>query len=94
MITDGTYNQVLQLNWITADVNGDGIPEKVLVGESAGTNPPESPYMLFYDESAQTAVNGSYHINGQLYEHWEDVPHQYKQNVNPDPGKGNMIIRF
>ena len=36
MVKDGSYNEVLGLNWIEADVNNDGIPELVLIGDSAG----------------------------------------------------------
>ena len=93
MVADGTYNKVLELNWIVADADGDGQLEYVFNGQNAGQNPPESSYTLFHYDSSSTASN-SYRVNGTLYENWEDVPPQYKQNLNPDPAKGNMIIRF
>lgn len=96
MITDGVYHDVLELNWITADIDGDGKTEYVLKGEVAGSTPPESSYTLFYNDSSATAES-SYHVNGTLYETWEDVPEKYKENMynSPnEPAKGNMIIRF
>lgn len=96
MITDGVYHDVLELNWITADIDGDGKTEHILKGDTAGSTAPESSYALFYNDSTKTAGN-SYHVNGTLYETWEDVPAKYKENMydSPnDPAKGNMIIKF
>ena len=96
MIAEGVYHDVLELNWITADIDGDGNPENILRGEAAGSTPPQSSYALFYNDSSNVS-SSSYHVNGTLYENWEDVPQKYKENMydSPnDPAKGNMIIKF
>ena len=36
MLADGTYNRILGLAWIEADVDGDGQSELVLQGDRAG----------------------------------------------------------
>lgn len=76
MIEDGTYHDILELNWIRVDVDGDGKYELVLDGEQAGTAPPSSSYDVFYD--AEGGTDNRYYINGQVYESWEDVPDDIK----------------
>ena len=95
MITDGTYNDVLELTWILADTDGDGKPENILNGEHAGETPPQSSYALFLNDSSSSSAN-SYHVNGTIYESWEAVPQRYKENLQApnDPAKGNMKIQF
>ena len=75
MITDGAYHDILGLNWISADIDGDGKLELVLVGSKAGVNPPENPYDI--DSSQEEAIDGFY-INGKHYATWEDVPENVK----------------
>ena len=75
MITDGAYHDILGLNWISADIDGDGKLELVLVGSKAGVNPPENPYDI--DSSQEETIDGFY-INGKHYATWEDVPENVK----------------
>ncbi len=77
MKTDGTYNRILQLNWVSTDVDGDGIPELVLNGDKAGIKPPMSSYMLLYPAHGSEA-SGGYVIEGSTYNNWENVPEKYK----------------
>ena len=44
MQADGTYNRILQLDWIRADVDGDGRPELVFQGHNAGETAPTAAY--------------------------------------------------
>lgn len=76
MVADGTYHDILELNWIRMDVDGDGKYELVLDGDQAGLAPPNSSYDMFYNESDTN--NNRYYINGQVYENWEDVPDDIK----------------
>jgi hypothetical protein len=80
MIKDGTYNKILQLNWIRADVDGDGQTELVLNGTSAGTTAPSSSYSVEKNSFAGTTSANSekYYINGQIYDGWNNVPKEYK----------------
>ena len=80
MIADGTYNKILQLNWIKADVDGDGQMELVLDGSKAGMSAPQNSYSVDQNAYAKTQSGNSerYYINGQIYEGWNNVPDKYK----------------
>ena len=99
MIADGSYNRILQLNWIQADINGDGTTELVLNGTKAGAVAPNSSYsVLFNGESApNNSKSGGYYIDGKYYESWNEVPGKYK--VAPTKGEdlgdiGALSFRF
>ena len=47
MIADGSYHRLLQLDWIRADVDGDGRREYVPHADQTGPRPPERSYELF-----------------------------------------------
>ena len=76
MITDGSYNKILELNWIRADVDGNGTMALIFSGDVAGVTPPEMVYDIINTESSDS-VN-DYYINGTLYASWDDVPEDYK----------------
>jgi hypothetical protein len=76
MLTDGSYNEILGLNWIRADIDGDGKLELVLVGNKAGTSPPEHPYNIENNQEG-TSADG-YYINGKYYATWEEIPENAK----------------
>ena len=98
MMSDGTYNKILELNWIQSDIDGDGILELVLHGDSAGRNAPASYYKLM-TETAMTEGNERYYINGEIYNGWEVVPAKYKTdiikaaNMNNSPSSG-LKLKF
>ena len=46
MITDRTYHRLLHLDWITADVDGDGIAELVPSGDRVGAVAPKAAYSI------------------------------------------------
>lgn len=80
MISDGTYNKILELNWIVADVNGDGQTELIMSGEHAGGQAPGPSYNVFVDTTRSNVdQTHNYYINGVLYTSWEEVPAHYKQ---------------
>ena len=47
MIADGTYHRLLHVDWIRADINGDGVAEYVPRTDGAGTAEPKRAYALF-----------------------------------------------
>ena len=47
MITDRTYHRLLHVDWITTDVDGDGIPEYVPASDRSGPVEPARSYNLF-----------------------------------------------
>jgi hypothetical protein len=81
MLADGTYNEILQLSWIRADVDGDGRLELVPKNAQAGKIPPTAGYEILSLESTdQTAHEGErFWIDGRAYEGWEAVPKKYKK---------------
>lgn len=77
MVADGSYNRILKLNWIRADVNGDGKMELVLNGDRAGTIAPTSSYNVYLDNPS-TNVGHGYYVAGNFYQTWENIPQKYK----------------
>ena len=98
MITDGTYHDILELNWIQMDVDGDGNLELVLDGTNAGLESPTHTYGLFMDLSYNEKPEEPkrYFIDGKMYEDWENVPKSYKIVLAPDPipNPNDIKIRF
>jgi ABC-type amino acid transport substrate-binding protein len=85
MIADGTFNKILELNWIQADIDGDGVVELVLGGDLAGTSAPQNIYGLMMDESyRQKNEPKQYYVDGKLYESWDDIPKSYKLDLPKD----------
>jgi len=85
MIADGTFNEILELNWIQADVDGDGVVELVLGVDLAGTSAPQNIYGLMMDESyRQKNEPKQYYVDGKLYESWDDIPKSYKLDLPKD----------
>jgi ABC-type amino acid transport substrate-binding protein len=82
MIADGSYNRILQMDWIQADVDGDGKLDLILGGREAGTEPPARSYEVFTFEERLAGMldraQVSYFIAGQKYDDWEKVPPEYK----------------
>ena len=93
MIADGSYNTILELNWISSDIDGDGKMELVLQGDHAGTNQPVHPYNILAEEANNQTVNNSYryYIDGQFYEGWENIPDRYKIKVSPGQANPNNV---
>ena len=84
MISDRSYHRLLQLEWISADVDGDGRPEYVPRTDQVGANAPDHSYRLF---SEQTAAEGSggprFYFGGKVYSSWSSVPDAHKQPRAP-----------
>ena len=96
MVADGTYHDILELNWIRVDVDGDGKYELVLEGDQAGLAPPSSSYDVFY--SSEGGSDNRFYINGKVYESWDEVPDELKTPIpKPDPtyrNTGGFILNF
>jgi polar amino acid transport system substrate-binding protein len=98
MITDGSFNELLELNWIKADIDGDGHMELVLGSNMAGTSAPQNIYGLMMDSSYKNQKNGPsrYYIDGKLYEDWDNIPKSYKLDLVEDktPSAEDAYIRL
>lgn len=94
MIADGTYNTVLRVSWIRADVNGDGVPEyvgskkatKKALPDPSTTN---TSYTVFYSEPGPPTTNRSaqYNIDGKTYNTWGDAATTLNKS-GPTAGQG------
>jgi polar amino acid transport system substrate-binding protein len=99
MITDRTYHRLLHLDWINADVDGDGIPELVPRADRIGAVPPKVAYSITTstDKPATTQPSGTqprFYVGGSLYTDWASVPNSYKVEdpKRPDPSRSAASI--
>jgi polar amino acid transport system substrate-binding protein len=83
MITDHTYHRLLHVDWIRADVDGDGKVEYIAQSDQAGSTQPKHAYDLF--SQTLTAPTPStppeeerYFFGGSVYNGWSSVPDKYK----------------
>jgi polar amino acid transport system substrate-binding protein len=98
MITDRTYHRLLHVDWIRADVDGDGLPEIVPQRDQMGPAEPLRSYALASDkpESSTSTAKPRYMFGSTIYESWALVPQTYKSYASePDPNRSSgTIFRF
>jgi polar amino acid transport system substrate-binding protein len=100
MITDRTYHRLLHVDWILADIDGDGIKEYVPASDKAGPTPPSHAYELFTPESAPASpqkiiqVSPRFYLGGTVYSDWATVPDPFKtyDTNRPDPARSTASI--
>lgn len=96
MVADGTYHRLLRLDWLRADVDGDGVPELVPASERVSRTEPPSAYSLSLGEAGTSplAVGNRFYIGGKVYTDWGTVPQTYKvyDNERPDPQRSLVPI--
>jgi polar amino acid transport system substrate-binding protein len=81
MITDRTYHKLLHVDWIRADVDGDGLAEYIGGSDQSGTAAPQYAYNLFSQASIEKQVQQGqerYFFDGAVYNGWSSVPDRYK----------------
>ena len=83
MIADKTYHRLLHVDWIVADVDGDGLPEYVPRSDQAGTAAPARAYSVTV--TAEKPGTPRYYFGGKIYNSWAEVPDSYK--VSPGGAK-------
>ena len=93
MISDGTYNKILQLNWIRADVDGDGKLEMV-GGDQTGKAAPTSSYAVWFEDSSPSSTTNRYYVGGQIYQGWDNVPSQYKVQPVSERPEDLKLMKF
>ncbi|MGB0259299.1 MAG: substrate-binding periplasmic protein [Coraliomargarita sp.] len=78
MLADGSYNRILRISSIRADVDGDGVTELVLGGEKIGPDASVDAYDYSYTDRTMDKVENRkrYWVNGKLYEDWDNVPEE------------------
>jgi ABC-type amino acid transport substrate-binding protein len=100
MIADRTYHRLLDLDWIRADVDGDGRLELISSSERVGTAEPTRGYDLFLTQPSPQSItiprDGSrFYVGGNVYENWAAVPQQYKAPYDteaPNPSRSTASI--
>jgi len=98
LIADRTYHRLLHVDWIRADVNGDGVPEYVPRDDRAGTTAPRTAYSLSTSPGSallgtKTTETPGFYVGGNLYRDWASVPDVYKTiTPNPDPRRSTASI--
>ena len=80
MIADRSYHRLLHLDWIRADVDGDGRTEYVPHDDQTGPLQPERSYPLFVTgrPTPEPDTTRRFYFGGDIYEGWSTVPQQYK----------------
>jgi polar amino acid transport system substrate-binding protein len=97
MIKDRTYHRLLNLDWITVDVNGDGVPDFVPASDRPGPAAPVRAYTLFSLPSRLTPSGKTdFYIGGNTYDDWASVPEQYKRGepAERDPRVTTPLFKF
>ena len=96
MIADRSYHRLLQLDWIRADVDGDGRREYVPHDDQTGPRPPEHSYELFAKGSPTTepGTTRRFYFGGNIYEGWSTVPDQHKVQDFTRPDPNPQMIRI
>jgi polar amino acid transport system substrate-binding protein len=97
MIADRTYHRLLHVDWISADVTGDGIAEYVPRSDRLGAAAPPSVYSLsLASQPALTSqsTKPGFYVGGNLYTDWASVPNSYKvpDRDRPDPSRSAASI--
>lgn len=95
MVKDGTFNRVLGVDWVRADVDGDGRAELV-AGERAGEVAPARSYDIFTSRGLP-GDDRVYVIDGVTYRGWDEVPDRYKKPVEhrmKQSKTGVVLMRF
>jgi len=98
LIADGTYHRLLHVDWINADVDGDGVTEYVPKGTQAGKDAPQYAYTLLSTDQKKPATGSQrFYVGGNIYNAWTDVPESYKVSAPgvTDPNRSTMTyFRF
>ena len=96
MIADRTYHRLFHLEWIEADVDGDGRSEYVPRVDQTGPRPPERSYTLSATGSptAKPGTTQRFYFDGVIYEGWSNVPEQYKAPVSKSERRRHTVKIF
>ena len=100
MVADRTYHRLLHVQWIGADVNGDGVPEYVPESDRQGPAEPQRVYTLFSssanprlmidtlpkpEQTPKDTSKPGFYFGGNIYTDWASVPSNYKTTNSRPP---------
>ena len=86
------------MDWIQADVDGDGVTEFVPRSDRPGPAPPQQAYLLLTgDQPAAPQPNPAdqrFYLGGNIYSNWATVPDVYKSidGAQPNPSRSTASI--
>ena len=96
MVVDRTYHRLLRVDWLRADVDGDGVAEYVPYSDRVGPMPPQQTYSLFAltDLGGKPQPQTGFYIGGNIYRDWASVPDNYKviDPKYPDPRRSSASM--
>ena len=97
MIADRTYHRLLHVQWIRADVDGDGIAENVPATDQPGRVEPSRSYLLLTSDQPAPQPRGSqqrFYFGGSTYDSWGAVPDRYKVDdpLHKDPSQSVVPV--
>ena len=97
MIADHTYHRLLHLDWVRADIDGDGVPELVPQSDRPGAAEPKRAYSLIFTEPSAMPTpktEGRFLLGGSIYDGWTTVPDKFKVEdpKRPDPNRSTAVI--
>ena len=96
LMADRSYHRLLHLDWIHADVDGDGLGEFVPHDDRIGPRPPERTYELFATSTplVEPGTEGRFYIGGDIYEGWSAVPDRYMASDFERPAREFKLFTF
>ena len=89
MIADRTYHRLLHVDWIRADINGDGVAEYVPATDKPGPSEPQRGYTLFSNpqpESQTARRSPGFYVGGNIYSDWASVPGELQRGQSEVSG--------
>jgi polar amino acid transport system substrate-binding protein len=96
MIADRTYHRLLHVEWIQADVDGDGRTEYVAQSDRSGSSEPLRAYTVLSTDLPPPSSGNErrYYFGGTIYPDWAAVPQQFKgyDSQRPDPARSTASI--
>ena len=94
MIADHSYQLLLKLGWMEADVDGDGKTELVPASDQAGNSPPVRRYeaVTVTANKPKPDAPKRFFLGGQVYEGWANVPDKYKVMDSLKTPQGSQIV--
>jgi polar amino acid transport system substrate-binding protein len=94
MIKDRTYHKLLHVDWIRADIDGDGIPEYIPATNEIGKTAPDHAYSLVTVPTPIKSGSSRFYLGGTIYTDWATVPDKYKitGSQHPDPSRSTASV--
>ena len=78
---DAERERVLHLDWIQADVDGDGLREYVPHDDSVGSDEPTRAYDLTWKSVPLSSSPRRFYFDGSIYDGWSNVPHRFRDPI-------------